>query len=77
MKNLLIELTNDTLKKDVDGVRRFCRMKLTMFTAWIFCLSMAGVDFVCNGLRFDVWGTFAGIALGSKVVDSYAKKLKK
>lgn len=77
MKELLRTIADDTLKKDVEGVRRFCRMKLTMFTAWIFCLGSAGIDFLCNGLRFEVWLTMVGIASGTKLIEAGAKRIQK
>jgi len=73
MKSVLIELLFDTLKKE----GRWSRTSLTMFTAWFFALSFAWFDFIDKGLRFDVWVTLVGVALGSKITDSFSKKLEK
>ena len=73
MKNVLIELLFDTLKKE----GRWSRTSLTMFTAWFFALSFAWFDFMDKGLRFDVWVTLVGVAIASKMTDSFSKKLEK
>lgn len=77
MKELLRTIAYDTLKKDVEGVRRFCRMKLTMFTAWIFCLGTATIDFIQHGLRIEVWLTMVGLASGAKLIEAGAKRIQK
>jgi len=73
MKSVLRELLFDTLKKE----GRWSRTSLTMFTAWFFALSFAWFDFIDKGLRFDVWVTLVGVALGSKITDAFSKKLEK
>jgi len=73
MKSVIKELLFDTLKKE----GRWSRTSLTMFTAWFFALSFAWFDFMDKGLRFDVWVTLVGVALGSKITDSFSKKLEK
>jgi hypothetical protein len=75
--NLIKSIANDTLKKDVNGVREWDRMKLTMFSAWVTVLFMALRDFYFTGLRMDVWLTLVGVAMGSKLIDAGAKKLEK
>ena len=78
MRKLLNQLVNDTLKKvDENGVLRFSRTSLTMFTAWVIAVFMALIDFGIEGFRLDVWITFVGVALGTKISDSYSKKLTK
>jgi hypothetical protein len=74
---LIRNIANDTLKKTVDGVRRWDRMKLTMFTAWLISCFMALRDYYFTGLRYDVLVLFVGVALGSKVIDGLSKKLEK
>lgn len=75
--NISKEITHDTLKKDINGVREWDRMKLTMFTAWVSVLTMAVWDFLQHGLRMEVWLTLVGVAMGSKLIDAQAKKLEK
>lgn len=78
MKQFIYSLVNDTLKKeDVNQHLRWSRTSLTMFTAWLFALSFAWFDFMDKGLRFDVWVTLVGVALGSKITDSFSKKISK
>jgi len=71
--SLFSQITNDTLKKE----GKFSRTSLTMFTAWFFALSFALFDFIDKGLRFDVWVTLVGVALGSKLTDAYSKKIER
>lgn len=70
MKQILYKIAIDTLTRE----GRFSRTSLTMFSAWIASLLMALIDFFCNGLRYDVWLTLVGVAMGSKIVDKFAKK---
>lgn len=69
--NIIKEIVNDTLKKN----GKFSRTSLTMFSAWFFALLMSIIDFAFNGLRFDVWCVLIGVAMGSKITDSYSKKI--
>jgi hypothetical protein len=48
-----------------------------MLSAWLFVLGFAWFDFMDKGLRFDVWVALVGVALGSKITDSFSKKLEK
>jgi len=73
MKNIIIQIINDTLKKE----GKFSRTSLTMFSAWFVSLVMSTIDFVFNGLRFDVWCVLVGVAMGSKITDSFSKKIEK
>jgi hypothetical protein len=75
--NLIKEIANDTLKKDVNGVREWDRMKLTMFVSFIVAITCAIVDFIQHGLRLDVWLTLIGFAYGSKLIDAQAKRIEK
>jgi hypothetical protein len=61
----------DTLK--VNG--SWSRTSLTMFTAWVAALYMAYYDLYKNGFHMEVFLTFVGVALGSKVTDSISKKI--
>ena len=73
MRSVIKELLSDTLKKD----GKWSRTSLTMFTAWFFALSFAWFDFMDKGLRIDVFSILVGVALGSKITDSFSKKLEK
>lgn len=73
MKNIITQIINDTLKKE----GKFSRTSLTMFVTLFVALVMCSVDFVFNGLRFDVWATLMGVAMGSKITDSFSKKIEK
>lgn len=73
MKKIIFDLVNDTLKKE----GRYSRTSLTMLSAWLFVLGFAWFDFMDKGLRFDVWVALVGVALGSKITDSFSKKLEK
>jgi hypothetical protein len=75
--NLIKEIAHDTLKKDVNGVREWDRMKLTMFVSFIVAIVFAIVDFIQHGLRLDVWLTLIGFAYGSKLIDAQAKRIEK
>ena len=69
--NIIKEIVNDTLKKN----GKFSRTSLTMFVTLFVALVMSTIDFAFNGLRFDVWATLMGVAMGSKITDSYSKKV--
>lgn len=71
--NIIKQIVNDTLKK----YGRWSRTSLTMFSAWFVALVMACIDFAYNGLRFDVWLTLVGVAMGSKITDSFSKKIER
>jgi hypothetical protein len=73
MKNIITQIINDTLKKE----GKFSRTSLTMFVTLFVALVMCSVDFIFNGLRFDVWATLMGVAMGSKITDSFSKKIEK
>jgi hypothetical protein len=65
------EIINDTLKRN----GKWSRTSLTMFVTLSVALLMCSIDFAFNGLRFDVWVTLMGVAMGSKITDSYSKKV--
>jgi accessory gene regulator protein AgrB len=75
--DIIKSIAHDTLKKDVNGVREWDRMKLTMFVSFIVAIIFAIVDFIHQGLRLDVWLTLIGFAYGSKLIDAQAKKIEK
>lgn len=65
------DIVNDTLKKN----GKFSRTSLTMFVTLFVALVMSCIDFAFNGLRFDVWCVLMGVAMGSKITDSFSKKI--
>ena len=65
------EIINDTLKRN----GKWSRTSLTMFVTLFVALTMSIIDFAFNGLRFDVWLTLMGVAMGSKITDSVSKKI--
>ena len=69
--NIIKEIVNDTLKKN----GKWSRTSLTMFTSYFVSLLMSIIDFSLNGLRFDVWCVLIGVAMGSKITDSFSKKI--
>lgn len=69
--NIIKEIVNDTLKKN----GKWSRTSLTMFVTLFVALLMSCIDFAFNGLRFDVWCVLMGVAMGSKITDSYSKKI--
>ena len=73
MKNHIISLVNDTLKKD----GKWSRTSLTMFSAWLLVVYMVIYDLYKEGFRYDVFVTMVGVALGTKLTDSIGKKIEK
>ena len=70
-KRIIKDIVNDTLKKN----GKWSRTSLTMFTSYFVSLAMSIIDFAYNGLRFDVWCVLIGVAMGSKITDSFSKKI--
>lgn len=70
---LISEIANDTLKRD----NMWSRTSLTMFTAWLWVIIIATVDYIKTGFHFEVWCTMVAVALGVKVTDAWSKKLNK
>ena len=71
LKHIIKEIANDTLKRN----SKWSRTSLTMFVAFFVSILMSCIDFVYNGLRFDVWCVLVGVAMGSKITDSFSKKI--
>lgn len=75
---IIHDIINDTLKRKMpDDTLKWCRTSLTMFMALVVSFSMAIIDFIQNGLRFDVWSILVGAALGVRAVDAISKKIRK
>lgn len=70
---LLGDIATDTLQKD----GKWSRTSLTMFVSFMIACGFAIYDLVTNGFHFEVFLTFMGVALGSKLVDAQSKKLEK
>jgi hypothetical protein len=70
--SLVADIANDTLKKD----GKWSRTSLTMFSAWLCAIVFALYDLNKNGFHFEVFLTFVGVALGSKLVDAQSKRLE-
>ena len=48
-----------------------------MFSAWLFVIIAAIIHFIISGFQLEVWLTFVGVAMGSKLIDAGAKKIEK
>ena len=73
MKNHIVSLINDTLKKD----GKWSRTSLTMFSSWNLVSFMVIFDLYKEGFRYDVFATMVGVALGTKLTDSIGKRVEK
>ena len=72
------DIINDTLKKKTsDGVVRWSRTSLTMFSAWIISILMAAQHQIKNGFDYQVFLTFVVVAGGTKISDAISQKLNK
>ena len=77
-KEVFDEITNDTLKKkDEDGVVRWSRTSLTMFSAWLLVMYITIVDFHKFGYRPDIFFGLLSVAVGVKVTDAISKRWKR
>jgi hypothetical protein len=70
--NKLKEILNQTLKRN----DKWSSTLLTMFSAWVWCLLFASIDYFRSGYRADVFFAMIGMAGGIKITDSFSKKLK-
>ena len=73
LKEVLNQLSNDTLKKD----GKYSRTSLTMCTAWFMCSLTYMFDYFKNGFRIEAFMVMVGVALGSKISDALSTKLNK
>lgn len=67
------DVAADTLTRD----GKWSRTSLTMFTAWLWVIIIATIDYIKNGFHFEVWCTMVAVALGVKITDAWSKKLNK
>jgi hypothetical protein len=75
--DIIKSIAHDTLKKDVNGVREWDRMKLTMFVSFVWCIIIATLDYIQYGWRSEAWLILIGFAFGSKIIDAQAKRIEK
>ena len=64
-------IVNDTLKRG----GKWSRTSLTMLSAWLIVCFIGLTDFFFHGFNSEVFFGFLGAALGSKISDSFSKKL--
>ena len=77
-KEVFDEITNDTLKKkDEDGVVRWSRTSLTMFSAWVLVIYISIFDFHNFGFRPEIFFGLLSVAAGVKITDAISKKWRR
>ena len=70
------KLMEDTLMREHNGVLKHSRTSWTMFTAWVACLYVFMHQFITmKDFNDTAFGLMIGVALGSKITDSWSKKL--
>jgi len=77
MKHIIKQLVQDTLMKYEGDRLRYSRTSLTMFSAWLLVIYMTIYDLYKEGFRYDVFATMVAVALGTKITDSFSKKINK
>ena len=77
MKHIIKQLVQDTLMKYEGDRLRYSRTSLTMFSAWLLVIYMTFYDLYKEGFRYDVFATMVAVALGTKITDSFSKKINK
>lgn len=77
MKHIIKQLVQDTLMKYEGDRLRYSRTSLTMFSAWLLVIYMTVYDLYKEGFRYDVFATMVAVALGTKITDSFSKKINK
>lgn len=77
MKHIIKQLVQDTLMKYEGERLRYSRTSLTMFSAWLLVIYMTVYDLYKEGFRYDVFATMVAVALGTKITDSFSKKINK
>ena len=76
VKRMLIEIASDTLKAETNGVRRWNRPALTMFTAWAMSSFVFMGDYFLHGFRIESFSIVVGVAIGIKSADALAQRIK-
>jgi len=77
VKHIIKQLVQDTLMKYEGDRLRYSRTSLTMFSAWLLVIYMTVYDLYKEGFRYDVFATMVAVALGTKITDSFSKKINK
>jgi len=77
VKHIIKQLVQDTLMKYEGDRLRYSRTSLTMFSAWLLVIYMTFYDLYKEGFRYDVFATMVAVALGTKITDSFSKKINK
>ena len=75
--NLINNIASDTLKVETNGVRRWNRPALTMFTAWAMASFVFMGDYFLHGFRIESFSIVVGVAIGIKSADALAQRIKK
>lgn len=75
MITILKGIIDDTLKRDKDGVRRWSKTALTMFSAWVMVTYVFIHDFIVHGFRWEAWLSMLAVATGVKITDAISKNL--
>lgn len=73
--NLVNSIIEDTLKRDLNGVRVWSTTKLTMASAWFIVIISYFYDLYKNGFNETAFMVMTGVALGAKVTDAWSKKM--
>jgi|LakMenEpi03Aug12_release.lakeMendotaPanAssembly.Ray.scaffolds.fasta_scaffold230488_4 hypothetical protein len=68
---MIQQLVEDTLKKE----GKWSRTSLTMFTSYIFSLTIAALDYIQRGFNFEVFLTLIGLSAGVKFSAALEKRL--
>jgi len=77
VKHIIKQLVQDTLMKYEGDRLRYSRTSLTMFSAWLLVIYMTVYDLYKEGFRYDVFATMVAVSLGTKITDSFSKKINK
>jgi hypothetical protein len=68
---ILKQIVNDTLKKE----GRWSRTSLTMFSSWIVTVAIGLYQSFWKGFNFEVFLTFAAIAVSTKIADALSQRI--
>ena len=75
VKAQALSIIDDTLKRDVNGTRRYSAANLTMFTAFMTVIWSFHYHIIKQGWDSEAFGIMALIATGVRVTDAWSKKL--
>ena len=77
LRKLILEIADDTLKRDKDGIRRWSKTALTMFTAWILCCYSYVHHLITQGFDMSSFLIMVGVATTMKTADAVSKAINK